>query len=63
MIESKGKDEHRDRDDVRQDRDEEDRDQGNPAPPRRRKRSRKHWDHLPGSKRKSIRSYKSPGRK
>jgi hypothetical protein len=63
MIESKGKDVHRDRDDDQQDRDEENRDQGTPAPARRLKRGRKHWDHLPGTKRKSIRSYKSPGRK
>lgn len=34
-----------------------------PAPSPRRKHFSKHWDHLPGSKRKPIKSFKSPGRK
>ncbi len=34
-----------------------------PVPPEKKKHRRGHWDHLPGSKRKPIRSYRSPGRK
>jgi len=34
-----------------------------PAPPSHHSHRRKHWDRLPGTKRKSIRSFKSPGRK
>jgi len=34
-----------------------------PAPPKKQKHRKKHWEHLPGSKRKPIRSFKSPGRK
>ena len=34
-----------------------------PAPPKKKKHRKNHWEHLPGSKRKPIRSYKSPGRK
>jgi hypothetical protein len=34
-----------------------------PVPPKKKQHRRKHWEHLPGSKKKPIRSYKSPGRK
>jgi len=34
-----------------------------PAPPKKKKHAKKHWEHLPGAKRKPIRSFKSPGRK
>jgi hypothetical protein len=34
-----------------------------PVPPKKKRHRKQHWGHLPDSKRKSIRSYKSPGRK
>jgi len=34
-----------------------------PVPPEKKKHRRGRWEHLPGSKRKPIRSFKSPGRK
>jgi hypothetical protein len=34
-----------------------------PAPPKKKKHRKRHWEHLPGPKRKPIRSFKSPGRK
>ena len=34
-----------------------------PAPPKKKKHRQKHWEHLPGVKRKPVRSFKSPGRK
>lgn len=34
-----------------------------PAPPKKKKHRKKHWEQLPGSKRKPFRSFKSPGRK
>ena len=43
--------------------DEEKKEKVTPPPLPRRKRHRKHWDHLPDLKRKQIRSFKSPGRK
>jgi hypothetical protein len=34
-----------------------------PVPPEKHQHQRHHWEHLPGSKRKPVRSFKSPGRK
>jgi hypothetical protein len=34
-----------------------------PVPPGKKKHGHKHWEHLPESKRKPVRSFKSPGRK
>jgi hypothetical protein len=34
-----------------------------PVPPRKKKHQKGHWRQLPGSKRRPVRSYKSPGRK
>ena len=34
-----------------------------PVPPPHHKHKQKHWEHLPGAKRKPVRSFKSPGRK
>lgn len=46
---------------------QEEKDQGQdhhiPVPPSRYAHRPRHWEHLPGSKKKPIRSYKSPGRK
>jgi hypothetical protein len=56
-----------DREEQNREETEEDQDQKQdhhiPAPPLHKRHRKKHWDHLPGSKRKSIRSFKSPGRK
>jgi hypothetical protein len=48
---------------AKEERDEEKEEKVTPAPAPRRKHRRKHWDHLPGSKKRPIKSYKSPGRK
>lgn len=59
MVEPKQSESQKEPDDEKEEREKG----GVPVPPARRKHRRKHWDHLPGQKRKSIRSYKSPGRK
>jgi len=43
--------------------DGEEKEKVTPAPLPHQKHRRKHWDHLPDSKRKQIRSFRSPGRK
>jgi|GEM_PF-1813255 len=59
--------EEQERERERSDRENEDQadkvDHHIPAPPKKKKHRKKHWEHLPGVKRKPIRSFKSPGRK
>jgi len=47
------------------DREEKDQEQDHhiPSPPSQHPHQQKRWEHLPGSKKKPVRSYKSPGRK
>jgi hypothetical protein len=48
---------------TKEERDEEETEKVTPVPLPRRKHRRKHWDHLPGSRKRQIKSFKSPGRK
>jgi len=56
-------------DQEREQQDQENEDQADkvdhhiPVPPKKKEHRKKHWEHLPESKRKPIRSFKSPGRK
>jgi 3-mercaptopyruvate sulfurtransferase SseA len=49
--------------DVNREQEEEKKEKKSPKTTPNREHTKKHWGHIPGSKKKPIRSFKSPGRK